>query len=82
MLIVGADIVWVGTERLLFEIVRTAQNMVPDSDGDVVAKPREVGLMFSLQPIIPKYVSRIVLKLVEEALKPLRILRTGMECSG
>ncbi|XP_072979055.1 chalcone synthase-like [Typha angustifolia] len=60
-------------EKTSFEIISASQNIIPGSDGAIVGKLREVGLMFSLQPAIPAHISGSVHNLVEEALRPLGV---------
>nr|AIY34669.1 chalcone synthase [Ornithogalum saundersiae] len=65
--IVGAD-PQPDTERALFEIVWTSQNIIQGSDGLIVGKLRESGLMISLQPEIPLHIAGSMGKYVKEAL--------------
>ncbi|KAJ6800993.1 chalcone synthase 1B-like [Iris pallida] len=70
--VVGAD-PQLGTEREIFQIVGTWQNILPGSDGAIVGKLREAGLMIALHPLVPFYITENVDKLVAEALQPLGI---------
>lgn len=70
--VVGAD-PQLGTEREIFQIVGTWQNILPGSDGAIVGKLREAGLMIALHPLVPFYITENVGKLVAEALQPLGI---------
>nr|AIU39026.1 chalcone synthase 4 [Narcissus tazetta subsp. chinensis] len=70
----GAAAVIVGTvprvtEHVLFEIVSARQDIVPSSEGAIVGKLREVGLMIDLHPGVAKYVGSVVDKLVRESLE-------------
>nr|ATZ81764.1 chalcone synthase [Iris domestica] len=70
--VVGAD-AQLDVEREIFEIVWASQNILPGSDGSIVGKLRESGLMVTLQPQVPFYITENVDKLVLEALLPLGI---------
>ncbi|KAJ6829740.1 chalcone synthase 1B-like [Iris pallida] len=70
--VVGAD-PQLGIEREIFEIVCAWQNILPGSDGAIVGKLREAGLMIALHPLVPYYITENVEKLVAEALRPLGI---------
>ncbi|KAJ6815619.1 chalcone synthase 1B-like [Iris pallida] len=70
--VVGAD-TQTGVERQIFEIVWTSQDILPGSDGAIVGKLREAGLMVSLHPLVPFYITENIEKLVQEALRPLGV---------
>ncbi|ONK70978.1 uncharacterized protein A4U43_C04F3460 [Asparagus officinalis] len=55
-------------EHPLFEIVWTSQNIIEGSDGKIVGKLRESGLMISLQPEIPLLIAGSMGKIVKEAI--------------
>ena len=75
----GAAAVIVGTdphpgiERLLFEIMYAAQNIIPGSDGLIEGKLRESGLMISLQLEIPLYIAGSMPHVMKGAMGPLGI---------
>ncbi|KAG1346802.1 putative Chalcone synthase 2 [Cocos nucifera] len=71
-LIIGAD-PRAGVERSIFEIVGTSQNIIAGSEGALVAKLREIGLMGRLKPEIPMHLSGSIEKLASEALNPVGI---------
>nr|ALI57117.1 polyketide synthase [Aquilaria crassna] len=71
-LIVGAD-PDTKIERPLFQLVWTAQTIVPDSEGSIDGHLREVGLAFHLQKDIPGLIAKNIEKSLEEAFKPIGI---------
>ncbi|CAI9776080.1 unnamed protein product [Fraxinus pennsylvanica] len=70
--IVGSDPM-VGLERPLFQLVSTAQTILPDSDGAIDGHLREVGLTFHLLKDVPGLISKNVEKSLKEAFDPLNI---------
>ncbi|XP_074302096.1 chalcone synthase-like [Silene latifolia] len=73
-LIVGSD-PDLSIERPLFQMVWTAQTIVPDSEGAVGGHLREVGLTIQLMKDVPviMMVSENITKALEEAFSPLGI---------
>ncbi|CAN1144564.1 Chalcone synthase 1B [Linum perenne] len=75
----GAAAVIVGSdpnleiEKPMFEIVYTAQTIVPDSEGAIDGHLREVGLTFHLLKDVPGLISKNIEKSLTEAFKPLGI---------
>ncbi|CAN1278655.1 Chalcone synthase 1B [Linum perenne] len=75
----GAATVIVGSdpnleiEKPMFEIVYTAQTIVPDSEGAIDGHLREVGLTFHLLKDVPGLISKNIEKSLTEAFKPLGI---------
>lgn len=70
-IIVGSDPLEV--ENPLFELVSTAQTILPDSDGAIDGHVREVGLTFHLLKDVPTLISKNIEKNLVEALEPLGI---------
>ncbi|KAJ0093073.1 hypothetical protein Patl1_25900 [Pistacia atlantica] len=62
-----------GVEKPLFELVSTAQTILPDSDGAIDGHLREVGLTFHLLKDVPGLISKNIEKSLVEAFKPLGI---------
>ncbi|KAF5736662.1 chalcone synthase [Tripterygium wilfordii] len=71
-IIVGSDPV-PGVERPLYELVSTAQTILPDSHGAIDGHLREVGLTFHLLKDVPGLISKNIAKSLEEAFQPLNI---------
>jgi len=71
-IIVGADPV-PEVEKPLFELVSTAQTILPDSDGAIDGHLREVGLTFHLLKDVPGLISKNIEKSLVEAFQPLGI---------
>jgi chalcone synthase len=71
-IIVGADPVS-EVEKPLFELVSTAQTILPNSDGAIDGHLREVGLTFHLQKDVPGLISKNIEKSLVEAFQPLDI---------
>nr|AHJ60259.1 chalcone synthase [Magnolia liliiflora] len=69
--IVGADPN--SSERPLFQLVSTAQTILPDSDGAIDGHLREVGLTFHLLKDVPGLISKNIEKSLVEAFEPLGI---------
>jgi chalcone synthase len=69
-IIVGADPM-LKVEKPLFELVSTAQTILPDSDGAIEGHLREVGLTFHLQEDVPRLISKNIEKSLVEAFQPL-----------
>nr|AIZ50175.1 chalcone synthase [Liriodendron tulipifera] len=74
----GAAAVIVGadpnpSERPLFQLVSTAQTILPDSDGAIDGHLREVGLTFHLLKDVPGLISKNIEKSLVEAFEPLGI---------
>ncbi|CAN0875563.1 Chalcone synthase 1 [Linum grandiflorum] len=75
----GAAAVIVGSdpnleiEKPMFEIVYTAQTILPDSEGAIDGHLREVGLTFHLLKDVPGLISKNIEKSLVEAFKPLGI---------
>ncbi|KAJ0093076.1 hypothetical protein Patl1_25903 [Pistacia atlantica] len=70
--IVGSDPV-PGVEKPMFELVSTAQTILPDSDGAIDGHLREVGLTFHLLKDVPGLISKNIEKSLVEAFQPLGI---------
>lgn len=70
--IVGSDPV-VGVERPLFQLVFTAQTILPDSHGAIDGHLREVGLTFHLLKDVSSLISEIIERSLREAFDPLDI---------
>ncbi|XP_050218389.1 chalcone synthase-like [Mercurialis annua] len=60
-------------EKPLFEIVSTAQTIIPNTEGAVGGHLREAGLVINLQKDIPMLISNNIEKIVMEAFEPLGI---------
>ncbi|XP_074582432.1 chalcone synthase 2-like [Curcuma longa] len=71
-IIVGAD-PDPATERPLFELVSASQTILPDSEGAIGGRLREVGLTFHLGKDVPGLISKNIEKSLAEAFKPLGI---------
>nr|P48407.1 RecName: Full=Pinosylvin synthase 1; AltName: Full=Dihydropinosylvin synthase 1; AltName: Full=Stilbene synthase 1; Short=STS 1 [Pinus strobus]CAA87012.1 stilbene synthase [Pinus strobus]prf//2109262B stilbene synthase:ISOTYPE=1 [Pinus strobus] len=71
-LIVGADPI-PQVEKPCFEIVWTAQTVVPNSDGAISGKLREVGLTFQLKGAVPDLISTNIEKCLVEAFSQFNI---------
>ncbi|KAK1592673.1 hypothetical protein Q3G72_028620 [Acer saccharum] len=71
-IIVGADPI-LGLEKPLFELVSTAQIVLPNSNGSIEGHLHEVGLTFHLCRDVPELVSKNIEKSLVEAFKPLEI---------
>ncbi|KAL8153739.1 hypothetical protein V2J09_011499 [Rumex salicifolius] len=75
----GAGAVIIGSdpdlsiERPIFELVWTAQTILPDSEGAIDGHLREVGLTFHLLKDVPGLISKNITKSLEEAFSPLNI---------
>ena len=69
--IVGSDPLPV--EKPLFELVWTAQTILPDSEGAIDGHLREVGLTFHLLKDVPGLISKNIEKALVEAFQPLGI---------
>ncbi|KAF7818899.1 chalcone synthase [Senna tora] len=70
--IVGSDPI-PQVEKPLFELVWTAQTILPDSEGAIDGHLREVGLTFHLLKDVPGLISKNIEKALVEAFKPLGI---------
>nr|QJH86900.1 chalcone synthase 4 [Polygonum cuspidatum] len=71
-LIVGAD-PDLSIEKPIFELVWTAQTILPDSEGAIDGHLREVGLTFHLLKDVPGLISKNIEKSLVEAFSPLEI---------
>lgn len=71
-IIVGAD-PDTKIERPLFQIVSTAQTIVPDSDGAIKGRLRESGLAFHLLKDVPGLISKDIDNSLAEAFSPIGI---------
>ncbi|KHN23260.1 Chalcone synthase 6 [Glycine soja] len=60
-------------EKPLFELVWTAQTILPDSEGAIDGHLREVGLTFHLLKDVPGLISKNIQKALVEAFQPLGI---------
>ncbi|KAL5175319.1 Chalcone synthase 5 [Glycine soja] len=69
--IVGSDPLPV--EKPLFQLVWTAQTILPDSEGAIDGHLREVGLTFHLLKDVPGLISKNIEKALVEAFQPLGI---------
>ncbi|XP_045811793.1 chalcone synthase 5-like [Trifolium pratense] len=70
--IVGSDLL-PEIEKPLFEIVKTAQTFVPDSEEAIFAHQREAGLKFHIGRNVSEVVSKNIEKALIAAFKPLGI---------
>ncbi|KAL8137939.1 hypothetical protein V2J09_003940 [Rumex salicifolius] len=70
--IVGAD-PDLSIEKPIFELVWTAQTILPDSEGAIDGHLREVGLTFHLLKDVPGLISKNIDKSLKEAFSPLDI---------
>ncbi|GMH06894.1 hypothetical protein Nepgr_008734 [Nepenthes gracilis] len=70
--IVGAD-PDASVERPLYQLVWTAQTLLPDSEGAIDGHLREVGLTFHLLKDVPGLISKNIEKALTEAFGPLGI---------
>ncbi|KAK2982228.1 hypothetical protein RJ640_012215 [Escallonia rubra] len=70
--IIGSDLI-PEVEKPLFELVSTAQTILPDSDGAIEGHLREVGLIIHILKDVPKLISENIEKSLVEAFKPLGI---------
>ncbi|OAY37102.1 chalcone synthase 2 [Manihot esculenta] len=71
-LIVGAD-PDTSIEHPLFQLVSTAETILPDSDGAIEGHLREVGLSFHLQDRVPSLISKNIEKSLVEVFSPIGI---------
>ncbi|KAK0607925.1 hypothetical protein LWI29_022724 [Acer saccharum] len=71
-IIIGSDPL-PGIEKPMYELVSTAQTILPDSDGAIYGHLREVGLTFHLLKDVPGLISKNIEKSLVEAFKPLGI---------
>lgn len=71
-IIVGSDPV-PGVEKPMYELVSTAQTILPDSDGAIDGHLREVGLTFHLLKDVPGLISKNIEKSLVEAFTPIGI---------
>lgn len=71
-IIIGADPI-PEIEKPMFELVSTAQTILPDSDGSIDGHLREAGLTFHLLKDVPGLISKNIQKSLTEAFKPLGI---------
>ncbi|KAL8139940.1 hypothetical protein V2J09_005961 [Rumex salicifolius] len=71
-LIVGAD-PDLSIEKPIFELIWTAQTILPDSEGAIDGHLREVGLTFHLLKDVPGLISKNIEKSLTEAFSPLEI---------
>lgn len=71
-LIVGADPI-PQVENPCFEIIWAAQTVVPDSDGAIGGKLREVGLTFQLKGTVPDLISTNIENCLMEAFSQFKI---------
>eukprot|EP00253_Pinus_taeda_P018692 PITA_18692 len=71
-LIVGADPI-PQVEKAYFEIVWTTQTVVPDSEGAIGGKVREVGLTFQLKGAVPDLISANIENCLVEAFSQSKI---------
>ncbi|AES72118.2 putative naringenin-chalcone synthase [Medicago truncatula] len=75
----GAAAVIVGSDPLpevekpLFELVWTAQTIIPDSEGAIKAHTREAGLTLHIIKDVPDLISKNIEKTLVEAFQPLNI---------
>nr|ALS46606.1 chalcone synthase 3 [Fagopyrum tataricum] len=70
--IIGAD-PDLSIEKPIFELVWTAQTILPDSEGAIDGHLREVGLTFHLLKDVPGLISKNIHKSLDEAFSPLNI---------
>ncbi|KHN07531.1 Chalcone synthase 6 [Glycine soja] len=70
-IIVGSDPL--PAEKPLFELVWTAETILPDSEGAIDGHLREVGLTFHLLKDVPGLISKNIQKALVEAFQPLGI---------
>ncbi|KAL8160142.1 hypothetical protein V2J09_001679 [Rumex salicifolius] len=70
--IIGADPVK-PIEKPIFELVWTAQTILPDSEGAIDGHLREVGLTFHLLKDVPGLISKNIEKSLKEAFTPLDV---------
>ncbi|CAL5347587.1 unnamed protein product [Camellia sinensis] len=71
-IIIGSDPI-LDVEKPLFELVSTAQTILPDSDGAINGHVREAGLTFHLVKDVPGLISKNIEKSLVEAFQPLGI---------
>ncbi|THG23911.1 chalcone synthase 3-like [Camellia sinensis] len=71
-IIIGSDPI-PDVEKSLFELVSTAQTILPDSDGAINGHLRETGLTFHLVKDVPGLISKNIEKSLVEAFQPLGI---------
>ncbi|KAK4856227.1 hypothetical protein QYF36_015430 [Acer negundo] len=71
-IIIGVDPI-LGLEKPLFELVSTAQTILPNSNGSIEGHLCEVGLTFPLYRDVPELVSKNIEKSLVEAFKRLEI---------
>jgi len=75
----GAAAVIVGSdpipeiEKPLFELVWTAQTIIPDSEDAISGQLREVGLTFNLRKDVPEIISKNIDKALVKAFQPLGV---------
>ncbi|KAG6422256.1 hypothetical protein SASPL_118821 [Salvia splendens] len=72
-LIVGSDPVVGAGERPLFQVVSGAQRIVPGSEGRILGRMREAGLLVDLMRDIPGLVSGSIGEILKEAFGPFGI---------
>ncbi|XP_047953633.1 chalcone synthase-like [Salvia hispanica] len=70
--IVGSDPI-LGVERPLFEMVSTAQTILPNSEGAIDGHLREAGLTFHLLKDVPGLISKNIETSLKEAFEPIGI---------
>lgn len=72
--IVGADPdTDTSTERPLFQLVSTAQTMIPDSDNAIVGRIREMGMQYYLSKGVPKVIGDNIVQCCIETFAPFGI---------
>ncbi|PIA36181.1 hypothetical protein AQUCO_03400236v1 [Aquilegia coerulea] len=71
-LVIGTDPV-IGVEKPIFEVVSTAQTILPDSDEAIKGHLKEEGLTFNLVKDVPGLISKNIESCLEEAFEPLGI---------
>lgn len=71
-MIIGADPDTL-VECSIFQLVSTAQTILPDSEGAVEGHLREAGLMLQLLKTLPVIISDNIEKSLVEAMAPIRI---------
>lgn len=50
------------TERPLFQLVSTAQTLIPDSDNAIVGRIREMGMQYYLSKGVPKFIGNNIVQ--------------------
>lgn len=71
--IVGSAPISLGAESPLFQIVSTAQTILPDSGGTICGHVREAGLIAHFHADVPGLISKNIVKSLKEAFGPLGI---------